>query len=241
METSEGGLLGGRVHYEQPCRGFRSNIEPVLLAAAVPARSGERVLEAGSGAGAALLCLAARVAGISGVGVERDAELAALARRNAAENGFPGLEMVAAAIGEAGPLGGFDHALANPPYHPPTGTASPDSMRQLAKQGSPELLGEWTGAMAACLRHRATLTLIVRDAVLPSALAALAAADCPASALFPLWRRTGDSAKLALLRGVKGGRGRFRLLAGLALHRADGSFTPAADAVLREGAGLDLG
>ena len=241
MEISEGGLLGGRVRYAQPCRGFRSGIEPVLLAAAVPARRGERVLEAGSGAGAALLCLAARVPGISAMGVERDGELVALARRNAAANGFPGLEFVSAAIAEAGPLGGFDHALANPPYHPPTGTASPDSMRRLAKQGSPELLREWTGAMAACLHNRATLTLIVRDAVLPSVLAALAAADCPASALFPLWRRTGDPAKLAVLRGVKGGRGPFRLLAGLALHGADGSFTPAADAVLREGAGLDLG
>ena len=241
METSEGGLLGGRVRYAQPCRGFRSGIEPVLLAAAVPARSGERVLEAGSGAGAALLCLAARVPSISGVGVERDGELAALARRNAAANGFLGLEFVAAAIAEAGSVGSFDHALANPPYHPPTGTASPDSMRRLAKQGSAELLGEWTRAMAACLCHRATLTLIVRDAVLPSAFAALAAADCRASAVFPLWRRTGDPARLVLLRGVKGGREPFRLLAGLALHGADGSFTPAADAVLREGAGLELG
>jgi len=241
VETSEGGLLGGRLRYAQPCGGFRSGIEPVLLAAAVPAQSGERVLEAGSGAGAALLCLAARVPGITGVGVESDGELAALARCNAAANGFSGLEFVAAAIAEVGALGGFDHALANPPYHPPTGTASPDSMRRLAKQGSPELLGEWTAAMAACLRHRATLTLIVPAAALPTALAALAAADCPASALLPLWRRTGDPSKLVVLQGVKGRHGPFRLLAGLALHGADGSFTLAANAVLREGAGLDLG
>lgn len=241
METSEGGLLGGRVRYAQPCQGFRSSLEPVLLAAAVPARRGERVLEAGSGSGAALLCLAARVPDITGVGVERDAELAALARGNAAANGFLGLRFVAAGIAEAGDLGGFDHALANPPYHSQTGTASPDSMRRLAKQGSPELLIEWTGAMAGCLHQRGTLTLIVRDAVLPDALAALAAAGCGASALFPLWRRTGDSSKLAVVRGVKGGRGPFRLLAGLALHGADGSFTPAAEAVLRDGAGLDLG
>jgi tRNA1Val (adenine37-N6)-methyltransferase len=241
VETSEGGLLGGRLRYTQPCRGFRSGIEPVLLAAAVPARRGERVLEAGSGAGAALLCLAARVPDIAGVGVERDAELAELARRNAAVNGFPGLQFIAAAIAEAGPVGGFDHALANPPYHPSSGTPSPDSMRRSAKQGSPELLVEWTAAMAAFLHYGATLTLIVQAAALPTALAALAAAGCPASALFPLWRRVGEAAKLVLVQGVKGGRGPFRLLTGLALHCADGSFTPAADAVLREGASLDLG
>ena len=44
--------LGGRVSYAQPREGFRSGIEPVLLAAAIPARAGDRVLEGGTGAGA---------------------------------------------------------------------------------------------------------------------------------------------------------------------------------------------
>ena len=82
-----GYLLGGRVRYAQPRQGFRSGIEPVLLAAAVPARAGERVLEGGTGAGAALLCLAARVPGVHGVGIERDGTLVSLARRNASANG----------------------------------------------------------------------------------------------------------------------------------------------------------
>jgi tRNA1Val (adenine37-N6)-methyltransferase len=241
VQASEGWLLDGRVCYAQPRRGFRSGIEPVLLAAAVPARPGERVLEAGSGAGAALLCLAARVPGIGGLGVERDPELAALARRNAAANKFSGLEFLAAAIADAGPLGGFQHALANPPYHPSAGTPSPEPMRRAAKQASPDLLHAWTAAMAAYLRPRATLTLILRTSALPAAIEALAAANCPASALFPLWRRSGDPATLAVMQGVKAGRGPLRLLAGLVLHRADGSFTPAADAILRGGDGLDLG
>ena len=62
--ATDGHLLGGRVSYAQPREGFRSGIEPVLLAAAIPARPGEHVLEGGSGAGAALLCLAARVPGL---------------------------------------------------------------------------------------------------------------------------------------------------------------------------------
>ncbi|HJS85951.1 MAG TPA: SAM-dependent methyltransferase, partial [Acetobacteraceae bacterium] len=61
MDVTGGTLLGGRVRYAQPAEGFRSGIEPVLLAAAVPARPGECVLEGGSGAGAGLLCLAARI------------------------------------------------------------------------------------------------------------------------------------------------------------------------------------
>ena len=75
---TRGNLLGGRVSYAQPARGFRSGIEPVLLAAAIPARPGERILEGGSGAGAALLCLAARVGQVQGVGIEQDPALASI-------------------------------------------------------------------------------------------------------------------------------------------------------------------
>jgi tRNA1Val (adenine37-N6)-methyltransferase len=74
------------VSYRQPIDGYRTGIEPVLLAASVPARSGQRVVEAGTGAGAGLLCLLARVAGLSAIGIERDADMAALARRNLADN-----------------------------------------------------------------------------------------------------------------------------------------------------------
>src|SRR6516225_6201355 len=74
-DLTHGHLLDGRVRYAQPRRGFRSGIEPVLLAAAIPAVPVSRILEGGSGAGAALLCLAARVAGVQGLGIEQDPTL----------------------------------------------------------------------------------------------------------------------------------------------------------------------
>lgn len=240
MEVTEGHLLGGRVRYAQPRKGFRSGIEPVLLAATVPARSGERVLEAGSGAGAALLCLAARVAGISGVGVERDPALVAVAARNAAANGGAELAFLAADIVAAMDLGRFDHAFANPPYHAAGGTASPDVARDAARRAAPELFGAWAAAMGRRLRPRGTLTWIVAAAVLPACIAALGDAGCAASAMLPLWPRAGQSAKLVLLRGVKGGRSGFRVLPGVVLHAAAGGYTPEAEAVLRHGAALAM-
>ncbi|PCH69375.1 MAG: methyltransferase, partial [Rhodobacteraceae bacterium] len=53
-------FLGGRVQLLQPQSGYRAGVDPVLLAAAVPGRAGQSVLELGCGAGAASLCLAAR-------------------------------------------------------------------------------------------------------------------------------------------------------------------------------------
>ena len=112
--TAPGSLLGGRVRHEQLPDGHRTGIEPVLLAASIPARAGQRVLEAGSGAGAALLCLAWRVPRISGLGVEREAALAALARENAEVNGFAGLSFAEQALEDWADVEKFDHAFANP-------------------------------------------------------------------------------------------------------------------------------
>jgi tRNA1Val (adenine37-N6)-methyltransferase len=239
-ETTEGHLLDGRVRYAQPREGFRSGIEPVLLSAAIPARSGECVLEAGSGAGAALLCLFARVPGIRAIGIEQNALLVNLARRNAEANGWSQLRFEVTDIGALSELGQFDHACANPPYHPSGGTLSPDDRRNVAKRGPRSLLGEWARSLAQHLRPRGTLTFILPAALLPQALAAFNQADCRATVTLPLWPKAGHPAKLMLLRGVKGSRSPFRLLPGLVLHNGDGTFTAEAEAVLRGGSPLLL-
>lgn len=246
MEISEGALLGGRVRHAQPTQGHRTALEPVLLAASVPARPGQRVLEGGSGSGAALLCLAARVADLGGLGLERDPEIAALARSNAAANGFAGLafEAVDLTTAEAvdlttaAPAGPFDHAMANPPWHG-TGTASPNARHEAARRGAPDLIAQWARALARPLAHRGTLTLVLTAAALPEGLAALAAAGCGSLAVLPLWPRAGRPAGLVLLRGIKGGRAPFRLAPGLVLHEGAG-FSAAAEAVLREGGAIEI-
>ena len=239
--ASRATLLGGRVHHHQPESGHRTGIEPVLLAASIPARAGERVLEGGTGSGAALLCLAARMPGLVGIGVERDPAVADIARANIAANALAGLFVLAADLATAALAGPFDHAFANPPWHDAAGTASPDSAREAARRGEPALFALWAARLAAPLRHRGTLTFVVATAAAPDCLAAFAAAGCGSPALLPLWPRTCVAAKLVLMRGIKGGRAPFSLLPGLVLHEADGAFTPTAQAILRDGAALPMG
>jgi len=50
--------------------------------------------------------------------------------------------------------------------------------------------------------------------------------------------RAGDVAKRVLVRARKAGRAPARLLSPFVLHEADGTFTPAAEAVLRHAAPL---
>ena len=80
----ENGLLNGRVRLRQPARGYRAGLDAALLAAAVPALPGQQVIEAGCGAGAVLMQIAARRPGVLLTGLERDPTAAALAVENAA-------------------------------------------------------------------------------------------------------------------------------------------------------------
>lgn len=240
MVTTDGHLLGGRVSYRQPAAGFRSGIEPVLLAASIPARKGQHVLEAGTGAGAALLCLNSRVSGICATGVETDSGLAALAALNARHNGFAGIEIVTGRLEDVALPRLFDHAMANPPYHQPDGPASPLAARETAKRGSDTLIRNWIGRLSSVLRHRGSLTLIVPAGLIPVCLAAMTERHCPGTAIFPLWPMPGRQAKLVLLRGVRDGRTRMRLMPGLVLHQPNGSFSTEAQAILAGGGALSL-
>jgi tRNA1(Val) A37 N6-methylase TrmN6 len=237
VNHTAGTLLGGRLRYHQPDSGYRTGLEPVLLAASIPARAGDAVLEAGCGAGAGLLCLAARVPGITGTGVERDPALADLAAENFIANGFATVRAIAGDITVWRADAPFDHAFANPPWHEADSTASPSPARRAAKQAAPGLLAAWVAAMARALRPRGTLSLILPAACLTEALMALAAAKCRGTTLLPLWPAQGKSAKLLILRSIRLGNGPDRVVPGLTLHDAE-SLTPAAEAILRHAAPL---
>ena len=227
--------------YQQPVRGYRTGIEPVFLAAAVPARPGERVLEAGTGAGAALLCLAARVPGVVGVGVERDAAMATLARCNMAP--FANLSVFEGAVEQLGELppfdhAPFDHAGANPPWHDPAGTAPPDPVRRGALHAPAGALALWCRVLAGRLRPGGTLTLVLAARLAGEGAACLRAAGAGRVLTRPLLPKEGRAPKIVLLHAVAGSDAPGHTLPGLVLHRAEGGYTAEAEAVLRDGAAL---
>jgi tRNA1Val (adenine37-N6)-methyltransferase len=232
-------FLGGRIVADQPRQGFRAGHDTVLLAAAVPARGGERVLELGSGAGIASLCLAWRVPGAQITGIEIDAGLVYLANENAALNGFVGrvkffARNVFSAEIEAAP---FDHVFLNPPFHWGTGQASPVASRDQAMRG--DGVAGWVQRALLWARAGGTVTAILRADRLAEAEAV--AGDATAISVLPLLPRVGEPAKRAILGLRKSASPSRHVLPALVLHDSDGRNTEAAEAVLRHGAALDLG
>lgn len=238
-------FLGGRLRISQPSQGYRAGIDAVLLAASVPARSGQQVLEIGCGVGVASLCLMARVPGLQVTGVEIQPLYAELARENAMRAGF-GMEVLTASLTDLpASLRGtnFDHVIANPPYfRRAAGTRALDEGRERAL-GEDTPVADWIDTAIRRLRPGGVLSLIYRVERLPEILAAFGS-RLGAVQVLPLSPRVGRPAELFLLRARKGRLTQFQILSPLILHEgpsheeAGSTYTPSVAAVLRDAAEL---
>ncbi|RAK51494.1 tRNA1(Val) (adenine(37)-N6)-methyltransferase [Phenylobacterium deserti] len=241
-EITEDRVLDGRVRLRQPVGGYRAGLDAALLAAACDSGPGMRVLEAGCGAGGALLAAAVRRPGACFTGVERSASAAALARENASLNELADrVEIlegdVASGFRSLG-LAPFDAAMSNPPFFD-----DPAALRApaLAKQGAwmaDDGLGAWTAFLSKAVREGGAITLIHRADRLADILALLA----PKAGSFqirPVHPFADQPAKRVIVRAIKTGRAPLRLLPPLVMHdRAGGKHSAEAEAILRGEAAL---
>jgi tRNA1(Val) A37 N6-methylase TrmN6 len=241
---TEDRLLGGRIRLKQPAAGYRVAIDPVFLAAAVPAEPHQLVLDVGCGAGAAMLCLAARVPHSRLVGLEMQRDLVRLAGDNIILNGLESRASVM--IGDLlhppprlSP-GAFDHVMANPPFHQ-RGHGEPVALfgKPAATIEGDADLADWVRFSLTMVRSKGTVTFIHRADRIDALLGQIAG-RVGEVVVFPLWAGEGKAASRILVRARKQVAAAARLAAGLVLHEPDGRLSAEADGVLREGRGLDL-
>jgi tRNA1(Val) A37 N6-methylase TrmN6 len=243
-ETSDDTLLGGRVRLRQPVTGYRAAIDPVLLAAAVPAASVDTILDVGCGVGAAALCLAVRVPGCRVTGIEMQRDLVRLASGNVEANELFGrVSVMTGDLLRPPPRlepGSFAHVMANPPYlEGGAATAPPDAGRAAAHLEGEADLAAWVRFALAMVRPKGSITIIHRADRLEHLLEQLSRRTGDI-AIVPLWPGPGKPAKRVIVHARKGVATPTRLLPGLMLHEAGGGYSEAAEAVLRHGAALAL-
>ena len=232
-------FLDGRIEVRQPKKGFRAGLDAVMLAAAVPARRGDTLLELGTGVGTASLCLAARVAGCAIDGVEMEESLVALANHNAAANRFAERAKFHEADALALPAWlrrDFSHVFCNPPFHDEDAHLPPHRAKARATHDHGNL-GKWLLAGLKRVAPRGTLTMIIRADRLKDLLGR---APEDGVTVFPLWPRGIEPAKRLIVQIRKGAASQSVMLPGLVLHEEDGRYTPEAEAVLRGAGALKL-
>lgn len=239
---TEDRILNGRLVLRQPRKGYRAGLDAALLAAACDVASGARVLEAGCGAGAALLAAALRRPEGRFTGLERDAEALALARDNIAANGLGDrVSVIAGDVAQrfsALGLEPFDAVMANPPFFDdPAAIRGPAPEREgayLAEGG----LEAWTRFLLKAVREGGSLTLIHRADRLADILALLGQ-GAGSFRIRPVLPFADEPAKRVLVRAIKTGKAPLVLLPPLVLHERGGAkHTAQVEAILRGEADL---
>ncbi|HWU27238.1 MAG TPA: methyltransferase [Rhizomicrobium sp.] len=237
---TEDRFLDGKVLVRQPMAGFRSGLDAVMLAAAVPVEAGEECLELGAGAGAASLCLAQRAADCRIVGLEIDSALARLANDNARANGVEARVQILQGDVFALPQEfkrTFKHVFSNPPFHDGADGERPSDTARSTALHDDGRFRVWIETGAKRTASSGTFTVIIRADRLGEALSGLPHRGVT---IFPLWPRAQVPAKRVILQLRKDLRAPGAVLPGLILHDDDGHFTPEANAILRCGASLAL-
>jgi tRNA1(Val) A37 N6-methylase TrmN6 len=242
-EITEDAVLDGRVRLRQPARGYRAGADAALLAAACDAGEGARVIEAGCGAGAALLAAAARRPGARFLGVERDPAALALARENIVLNRLH--DRVEVADGDVAKgfralrQPGFDAALANPPFFDDEKALRGPAPQRRGAWIADEGLGAWARFLLDAVRRGGTITVIHRADRLGDLLALLGegAGSFQVRSVHP---HADEPAKRVLVRAIRDGKAPLQILPPLVLHdRGGAKHTAEAEEILRGRAALN--
>jgi tRNA1(Val) A37 N6-methylase TrmN6 len=245
--TTLDAFLGGALNVLQPKAGYRAATDPVFLAASIPARAGQSVLELGCGVGVAMLCLGRRVPGLQITGLEKQPDYAELARQNAHANGIDANIITGNLTDMPGKLRdqAYDHVMFNPPFYDALKVSAPENPGKSQAHVTDLTIDDWIVAGLKRLKPKGRLTFIHRSEILPQALGALAriAGDIT---IKPLISRQDQAAKRVIVTCRKGTKGPAVLLSALIIHKEDahskdmGSYSTTAQAVLREAMALDL-
>lgn len=247
MSSEEGDVitvLDGRVKLGQPAqKSFRTSMDSIFLAAAVPDNLQGDILDLGCGVGSAGLSVIWRVPGCSLTGVDNQPEFVEIAEKNAERNDMKDkCIFVCADVSDYCKTlhnKQYDCVITNPPYFE-SGKymSSPYALKNgaLGHQSGDKNDGLYTWIMSAhyALRQKGLLCLIHRADHLDKILQALGP-RFGATEIFPLHPRSDEAASRVLIRSVKGRKSPVKLYPGLVLHDLDGADTQIATDILRNG------
>ena len=237
VEVTHDHLLDQKVHITQPKTGYRVGSDAVLAAASLTAGCG-RVLDLGAGVGGISLCIARRLSGVHVTAVEIDPVAAALARYNVAVNGLDQQVRVVDADITAMPAmlaDSFDHVISNPPYHHKAGTRPRHAARAMAHMGADTDLHDWVKAAVWATKPRGRISFICRADRAAELIGLFDRAGAGETLLFPIWSRPMTPASRVIIQLRKAVRGPGAILPGLIVHNDDGSFTEAAQHIMKGG------
>ena len=240
-------ILGNRVRLRQIEDGFKTSTDSVMLAAACPAQKGDSVLDLGCGVGSSGFCLLYRVPDTKLTGIDVLPDHIEIAKENASLNHKDARAVfLVDDIRDYDPVldgsAGFDHVICNPPFlEGGAHIKSPSARKELAIGfGEDDMdLKDWIDAAHRNLRSGGTLTTINRADTTDKIIREMGR-RFGAIEIIPLWPKLSVSAKRVIIRGIKDRKSPSTLYPGIVMHNKDGTYSEAAEAILRDGRALHI-
>ena len=231
-------LLRGRVRLYQPARGARMSLDPVLLAGFLAPPFG-RFLDIGCGTGPLSFLLLAGDPAATGVGVEIQPRLAALAVRGRDENGWDTrLEIIEGDVRALGQRLGeatFDLVVTNPPYRKlDSSPPSPNRERALAHHEIALRLPEWVAIAAQVVRPGGRVAAVLPWERSPELIQTLAANDLRPARTRNVHPHANEPASRLLVEARRSVEVPLVVEPPLIVHEPGGGFTPEVRAMLGE-------
>lgn len=242
-------LLDGRLVLHQPRKGHRAGSDAILLAAALPALGEGPLLDMGAGVGTVGLAAALLQPDLRVVLVERDPDLADLARCNVEANGVGGrvnviatdIEMPASTQQAAGlqPVS-FACVAMNPPFYAAHETRASPVPNRRAAHVADGALENWFRTARRLLRPGGRIAIIHRAEALAEVLAGLST-GFGGIVVRPIHALPERPAIRIVVTAVLNSKKPAVLLPAFVLNRADGTLTEISEALHRGRAALDMG
>jgi tRNA1Val (adenine37-N6)-methyltransferase len=219
----------GVVHVTQPVTGHRFTLDSILLADFCRIKSGDRVLEPGTGTGIISLLLAKKHPRATFTAIEVQPSLASLCEQNVSDNGLNGrMQLVRKDLRRIGRIiapGCLGVIVANPPYiKEGAGRPSPDRSRRTARQAHTASLGSWLNLLRY-LKNGGRYCLVFPAARLAELISLMRTRTLEPKRLRLVHPYFDRPASLVLVEAVKDGGTGLEVLAPLIVHEPGGGYS----------------
>ncbi len=235
-------FLGGQFHAFQPRDGFRAGTDSVLLAAAIPAKSGDRILELGVGSGVCLLAIGTRVPEVELYGVDILAENVERANRNLKELNFNGevfLHDIFEKIrGDSILKDQFDHVLMNPPFYSNFKHTPPKDSHKSYAHITEHQVGDWVKKGIKRLKPSGTMTIVFPAEGLADIIKAIP--NSCSITILPVASKSGEDAKRVIVHVKNQSKYKLKIKSPLVLRTDNGDHTEIGENIARKGACIPL-
>ncbi|MEW6077015.1 MAG: methyltransferase [Thermodesulfobacteriota bacterium] len=232
-QFTEDTFFDGRIRVKQNARGYRFSIDAVILAWHIFPAANARIVDIGTGCGIIPLILAYRHRAVTIDALEIQPQLAALAIENVIGNHLEHrITVCCEDINQAAakmPIGKYDLVVCNPPFRKSsTGRINPDPERAIARHEIAMTLAEATAAAGRLLRTYGEFAAVYPASRLVDMVARMRLDSIEPKMIRMIHSRTGDPAKLFIIKGGKKSRPGITIPPPLIIYHDDGTYTPEA-------------